>query len=139
MSRARAAEKDAQRREASISAAARLDDGPVIIRFPREATERRYIDPALRAQRREERLTRQKLEADRAASALAVRTAAEVFNHAIRHSTAMLAAIEADGLDPERFTRPAKFAAPLTAAIPGVDANGRALVVYKREKDNAIV
>jgi hypothetical protein len=42
----------------------------------------------------------------------------------------MLAAMEEDGLDPERFTRLVELASPLTAAIPGVDANGRALVVY---------
>jgi hypothetical protein len=106
MSRVRAAEKDAQRRaerEASISSAVRLDDSPVIIRFPRETTEWRVIDPALRARRREKRLTVQKLEADRVASAMAVRTAAEAFIRAIRHSTAMLAALEEDGLDPGRF------------------------------------
>jgi hypothetical protein len=140
MSRVRAAEKDAQRgahRQASISAAARLDDGPVTIRVPRETTERPSIDPVSRTHRREERLTAQRLEADRVASALAVKTAAEVFIRAIRHSTAMLAAMEEDGLDPARFTRPVELASPLTAAIPGVDANGRALVVYMR--DNATV
>jgi hypothetical protein len=139
MSRVRAAEKDAQRRaqrEASITAA-RLDDGPVTIRFPREITERRRIDPVSRAHRREERLTGQRLEADRVASALAVKTAAEVFIRAIRHSTAMLAAMEEDGLDPQWFTGPLLFATPLPEAIPGVDINGRALVVYMR--DNAAV
>ena len=63
--------------------------------------------------------------------------AAEVFIRAIRHSTAMLAAVEEGGLDPGRFTAPAKLESPLAAAIPGVDANGRALVVYMQ--DNATV
>jgi hypothetical protein len=135
MSRVRAAEKDARRRaqrEASITAAARVDDGPVSIRFSRATVERRSIDPVLRAHRREERLTTRRLEADRVASAMAVKTAAEVFIRAIRHSTAMLAALEVDGLDPQRFTRPVELASSLTAVIPGVDANGRVLVVYMR-------
>jgi hypothetical protein len=135
MSRVRVTKKDAHRRaerEASISSAARLDDIQLTVRFPRGTTERRVIDPALRTRRREKRLTVQKLEADRVASAMAVRTAGEVFIRAIRHSTAMLAGLEEDGLDPGRFTGPVEVAPPLTAAIPGVDANGRVLVVYMR-------
>jgi hypothetical protein len=139
LSRARAAEKDAQRREASISVAEPLDGSPLIIRFPRETTERRDIDAVLRARRRGGCLTPQKLEADRVASAPAVRTAAEVFIHAISQSTAMLAALEAEGLNPERFIGPVEFAMPLPETIPGVDTNGRALVVYKLEKSGAIV
>jgi hypothetical protein len=145
MSRMRAAEKEARR--AAVRQAqereARKNVAPVVIRFPVDTACRR--DPAARARQCAARREAQKVEADRAAAALAVTTAADAFMRAIsavsdafaRHEAQglglswMVATYDAHGLHPIiSILRP-------PAPVPASDASGRAFVVAKLAADGA--